>query len=126
MSVIKSQEELSLQRIFEYLKQSNKRCYIAIDTASIIDEVGKLNGVMPGALGGILTDFIDVINRHLRRGMLVSSFISALLFFAVYWMSVGLLGNHGLWLAQIVYLAMRGIVQTVWYREKLKNNDLLG
>ncbi len=60
------------------------------------------------------------------RGMLVSSFISALLFFAVYWMSVGLLGNHGLWLAQIVYLAMRGIVQTVWYREKLKNNDLLG
>ena len=48
------------------------------------------------------------------------------MFFAVYWMSVGLLGNHGLWLAQIVYLAMRGIVQTVWYREKLKNNDLLG
>ncbi len=39
-----------------------------VDTASIIDEVGKLNGVMPGALGGILTDFIDVINRHLRRG----------------------------------------------------------
>ena len=53
------------------------------------------------------------------RGMLVSSFISALLFFAVYWMSVGSLGNHGLWLAQIVYLAMRGIVQTIWYIQKI-------
>jgi len=31
LDVAKSQEELSLQRIFEYLKQSNKRCYIAID-----------------------------------------------------------------------------------------------
>jgi len=31
LDVAKSQEELSLQRIFEYLRQSNKRCYIAID-----------------------------------------------------------------------------------------------
>lgn len=31
LDVAKSQEEMSLQRIFEYLKQSNKRCYIAID-----------------------------------------------------------------------------------------------
>ena len=31
LDVAKSQEELSLQRIFEYLKQSGKRCYIAID-----------------------------------------------------------------------------------------------
>ena len=53
------------------------------------------------------------------RGMLASSFFSALAFFAVYLLTVGALGNHGLWLAQIVYLAMRGILQTIWYRQKL-------
>lgn len=31
IDVANSQEEVSLKRIFEYLKQSNKRCYIAID-----------------------------------------------------------------------------------------------
>lgn len=53
------------------------------------------------------------------RGMLVSSFLSALTFFAVYLLTESALGNHGLWLAQIVYLAMRGVLQTVWYRQKL-------
>ena len=50
------------------------------------------------------------------RGMLVSSFLSALVFFAVYLLAESALGNHGLWLAQIVYLAMRGIIQTIWFR----------
>ena len=31
LDIVKSQEEQSLQRIFEYLQQSQKRCYIAID-----------------------------------------------------------------------------------------------
>ena len=53
------------------------------------------------------------------RGMLVSSFISALLFFGVYEIFKGMLGNHALWLAMIIYLAMRGIIQTGWYKTKL-------
>lgn len=40
------------------------------------------------------------------RGMLLSSFLSALVFFGVYALAVASLGNHGLWLAQVVYLAM--------------------
>ena len=55
------------------------------------------------------------------RGMLVSSFVSALVFFGVYGLTVGLWGNHGLWLAQVVYLAMRGILQTIWYRLRIFN-----
>jgi AAA+ ATPase superfamily predicted ATPase len=31
LDIVKSQEEQSLKRIFEYLEQSEKRCYIAID-----------------------------------------------------------------------------------------------
>ena len=49
------------------------------------------------------------------RGMLVSSFCSAIVFFAAYLSTVGAIGNHGLWLAQVVYLAMRCILQTIWY-----------
>ena len=55
------------------------------------------------------------------RGMLVSSFLSALVFFGVYALAVASLGNHGLWLAQVVYLAMRGLLQTVWYRLRIIN-----
>ena len=53
------------------------------------------------------------------RGMLISSFISALLFFGVYEIFKGMLGNHALWLAMIIYLAMRGIIQTGWYKTRL-------
>ena len=53
------------------------------------------------------------------RGMLISSFISALLFFGVYEIFRGMLGNHALWLAMIIYLAMRGIIQTGWYKTRL-------
>ena len=53
------------------------------------------------------------------RGMLVSSFLSALGFFIVYLLAESHLGNHGLWLAMIIYLALRGILQTVWYRLRI-------
>ena len=53
------------------------------------------------------------------RGMLVSSFLSALIFFGVYTLTVGVIGNHGLWLAQVVYLIMRGFLQTIWYRLRI-------
>ena len=55
------------------------------------------------------------------RGMLASSFVSALVFFAVYLLTQVPLGNHGLWLAMVVYLAMRGILQTIWYRLRIFN-----
>lgn len=59
------------------------------------------------------------------RGMLVSSFVSALLFFAVYNCSLFMLHsslhNHGLWLAMVVYLVMRGVLQTIWYRLRIIN-----
>ena len=49
------------------------------------------------------------------RGMLVSSFVSSLVFFAVYLLTGSALGNHGLWLAMIIYLASRGVLQTLWF-----------
>ena len=60
------------------------------------------------------------------RGMLVSSFLSALAFFAICHISLlfphaSLPENHFLWLAMVIYLAMRGILQTIWYRLRIFN-----
>ncbi len=55
------------------------------------------------------------------RGMLVSTIVATLSFGAVYLLTRDRLGNDGLWLAQVVYLAMRGILQTVWYRLRIIN-----
>ena len=60
------------------------------------------------------------------RGMLVSSFLSTLTFFAICHISLltphsSLLENNFLWLAMIVYLAMRGVLQTIWYRLRIIN-----
>ena len=60
------------------------------------------------------------------RGMLVSSFLSALAFLAICHISLlfphsSLPENHFLWLAMVIYLAMRGILQTIWYRLRIFN-----
>ena len=59
------------------------------------------------------------IGMTATKGMLVSSFIAALIFFAISSLNFSPLTNHFLWLAQVAYLAMRGIIQTIWYRLKL-------
>jgi MATE family multidrug resistance protein len=50
------------------------------------------------------------------RGMLFTTLLATVAFAAVYLLTRTVMGNHGLWLAQIVYLALRGLSQTVWYR----------
>jgi len=62
------------------------------------------------------------------RGMLVPSAVSALVFFGICLLaqhhslltSHPSLLNHGLWLAQVTYLVMRGVLQTIWYKYKIK------
>lgn len=73
--------------------------------AWLIPAAGSLAFIWDGIFIGITA----------TRGMLVSSAISALTFFIVYISFGSTFGNHALWLAQICYLAMRGLVQTVWY-----------
>ena len=50
------------------------------------------------------------------RGMLFSSVVATVAFFALYFALAPLLHNHALWLALIVYLALRGVVQALWLR----------
>lgn len=54
--------------------------------------------------------------------MLASMAIAAISFFVVYYGLRPVLGNHALWLAFLVYLAMRGVVQTLLSPKIIKEN----
>ena len=52
------------------------------------------------------------------RGMLLSAALASVVFLAgVTWL-MPLMGNHGLWLSMLLYLAVRGAVQSVIYRKR--------
>lgn len=53
------------------------------------------------------------------RGMLVATALATVAFAVIYLLTKDTMGNDGLWLAQVVYLALRGLMQTVWYRLRL-------
>ena len=57
------------------------------------------------------------------RQMLLSMFAAAVTFFIVYFIAVKPLGNHGLWLAFMCYMLVRGIVQTFLYPSILDSKD---
>ena len=54
------------------------------------------------------------------RQMLQSMFVAAVTFFIVYFTATKYLGNHGLWLAFLCYMFVRGVVQTLLYPSIMK------
>ena len=53
------------------------------------------------------------------RQMLLSSFLAAVVFFGVYFLAFPRMENHGLWLAFVCFMLMRGIVQTVLFQRRI-------
>lgn len=58
------------------------------------------------------------------RLMLISMLIATMSFFIVYFELNNILGNHALWLAFIVYLFLRGFVQTLLARKVMRSGIL--
>lgn len=56
------------------------------------------------------------IGATMTRGLLLSMGIAMVCFFLIEMLLFPVMGNHALWLAFIIYLAMRGLVQTIIYR----------
>jgi MATE family multidrug resistance protein len=54
------------------------------------------------------------IGMTATRGMLVSSAIASIVFFALFFVLRPLMFNHALWLSFIVYLAIRGLIQKIY------------
>lgn len=76
--------------------------------------------IVPAAgVGAFLWDGV-FIGMTLTRGMLISSFVAMLFFFGFYVLLFPVWGNHGLWFAFIIYLVLRGVIQTVWFRKTKK------
>ena len=55
------------------------------------------------------------IGETRTRGMLVAMLVASILFFGAYYLLFPIWENHALWFAFILYLAMRGVVQTLIY-----------
>ena len=61
------------------------------------------------------------IGMTMTRGMLSGTFVAAIVFFITYFSLETTLHNHALWLAFILYLAARGVTQSVyWHLKKIK------
>ncbi len=89
-------------------------CREYIGWAAIIPVAGMTAFVFDGIFIGMME----------TRAMLVSIAFAAIVFFGVYIGFVGHLGNHALWLAFVLYLASRGIVELLLYSLKIKNIPL--
>uniref|UniRef100_A0AB33IZM6 MATE family efflux transporter n=1 Tax=Prevotella sp. GTC17254 TaxID=3236794 RepID=A0AB33IZM6_9BACT len=73
--------------------------------------------LIPAAgVGAFILDGIFV-GLTATRGMIASSFLSTVLFLAVYFAGMGVWSNHALWLAFILYLMNRGIVEYIWLKK---------
>ncbi len=51
------------------------------------------------------------------RGMLWSCLLASVAFFSIYLLLAPTMGNHALWLALLVYLALRGLLQTIIFKK---------
>ena len=60
------------------------------------------------------------IGATATRQMLYSMLVASASFFGVYYAFHPLLGNHALWLAFLIYLSLRGVVQTFLGRQIIK------
>ena len=92
------------------------------DEASVVDAAMEY---LPWALlipmAGMAAFVYDGIFIGLlkTRGMLVASAVATVVFFGLYFVLFPLWGNHALWLALIVYLALRGLVQHLYLVDSL-------
>jgi MATE family multidrug resistance protein len=90
------------------------------DEASVVDAAMEF---LPWALlipvAGMAAFVYDGIFIGLlkTRGMLVASAVATIVFFGLYFALFPVWGNHALWLALIVYLALRGLVQHLYLVE---------
>lgn len=60
------------------------------------------------------------IGATATRQMLYSMLVASGCFFLIYYLFFSSMGNHALWLAFITYLFLRGVVQSVIYRFRLR------
>lgn len=107
---------IGLSIAFTLLYAFGGRSFLGLLTneASVIREAGTyFYWVLAIPLAGFAAFLWDgiFIGVTATRQMLFAMFVASVSFFLIYYSFHPLLGNHALWLAFIVYLALRGVVQ---------------
>lgn len=62
-----------------------------------------------------------MVGATMAKGMVVAMLCATILFFTLYNILIIPLGNNGLWIAFLSYLATRGIIQTSYFKKKVKH-----
>ena len=96
-----------------------------IQILNICDEYISWAAVVP--LAGVMAFVFDgvFVGMMKTRAMLMSIAVAAAVFFAVYFSFATVLGNHALWLAFLLYLFTRGIVELIAYRHEITKIPVL-
>ncbi len=61
-----------------------------------------------------------MVGATMAKGMVTAMVCATILFFLLYNLLIGRIGNDGLWIAFLAYLSMRGIVQFIYFKIKQK------
>lgn len=61
-----------------------------------------------------------MIGATMAKGMVICMICATTSFFLIYNLLIDIMGNHGLWLAFIVYILMRGVAQSFYFRSAIK------
>lgn len=61
-----------------------------------------------------------MIGATMAKGMVVCMVCATASFFIIYNLLIDTMGNHGLWLAFIVYILMRGVAQSFYFKSAIK------
>lgn len=109
-----------------YIAAGNRMIGLMSGEREVVDAASEYLGwAVTVPLAGFLAFTWDgvLIGTTRTRLMLVSMGAASAVFFIVYFLSFPALGNHGLWLAFVMYLLVRGAVQSVCGRRMLYSGD---
>lgn len=104
-----------------YLTCGNLIVTLLTDNAEVIRDCRRyLLWAAAVPLAGVTAFIWDgiLIGMTRTRLMLLSMAVSMAVFFAIYYLLTDSLGNHGLWIAFVSYLAVRGLVEYFCYRRR--------
>lgn len=114
---------LTVMYAVAYLFGAGPFFHILTDEADVLDAMMEyLPWAVAIPIAGMGAFYWDglYIGITATRGMLAGTFGGAVAFFAVYIMLYDSMGNHALWLAFVLCLVMRGVVQTLLFKRLLR------
>ncbi len=108
-----------------YILFKDKLLFLLTDNFRVIDQAGEylfwVSFIPIAGFAGFLWDGIYIgttASKLMRNTMVISAFI---FYFPVYYFLVDFYGNHALWLAMILFLAARGVSQTLFAKKAVFN-----